>query len=89
MDRCCHGLVATTCSGCKTKRMPSVYLSAGGDTYHSVVSCPAFHAGRRKAARYGYENREIEQVAVYQASLRDFLPCHGCRGKAAFATRAS
>ncbi len=88
MERCCHGLVKSTCAGCATRSRPPVYLSGGGGTYHKQASCPAFLSGRRKAVRFGYENREVESVLLYAANLRDFVPCQACFGKAAFATRA-
>ena len=30
MERCCHGLVKSTCAGCATRSRPPVYLSGGG-----------------------------------------------------------
>lgn len=65
-----------------------VFLSRGGDTYHSRASCPAFIAGRRKAVRFGCENHPVEMVRIDQAALMDFVPCQACYGVAAFATRA-
>ena len=88
MNRWRHGLLEITCAGCKSRSKPPVFVSSGGDAYHSDATCGAFMAGRRKAVRCGYDNREIELVPMYAAALRDFVPCQSCYGKAAFATRA-
>ena len=88
MERCVHGMLKSTCAGCKTLGRPRVFLSGGGDTYHRSATCPAFLIGRRKAQWRGRENRPVEMVNEFEASLRDFIPCQACFGKGAFATRA-
>ncbi len=88
MERCMHGLIQSTCAGCKTRSKAPVFLSGGGDTYHLKANCPAFLAGRRKAVRFGMDNRSIEMVRLHEAALRDFVPCQACYGLGAFATRA-
>jgi hypothetical protein len=88
MELCKHGLRTITCGACKAIRMPPVYVSAGGDAYHSRSRCPAFLEGQRKARRVYDSVHEIRLVSQIEASLGDYLPCRACFPDQIFATRA-
>jgi hypothetical protein len=87
MELCKHGLRAITCGACKARRMPPVYVSAGGDAFHSRPRCPAFLEGQRKAEWHG-DVHPIRLVSQIEASLRDYLPCRACYPGRMFATAA-
>lgn len=77
-DGCCiHGMKSDSCSLCNS---PVVFITAGGDCYHSRRDCEALAAGQLRNLELGRSNASIEETRRGSASALFRRACSVCIG---------
>lgn len=74
---CIHGIQRDWCSLCDS---PRVFVTAGGECYHSRRDCEALAAGQEKNRELGRSNAPIEETRLGAAVNLHRKPCSVCIG---------
>ena len=79
-DECKHGLPPDQCAACKYTEQ--VWVSAGGQVYHSTWRCSALDAGQTSVERKGGNPSRAWSESLARALSYNRRPCKVCIGDA-------
>lgn len=73
---CRHGLPVERCGVCEPSCL--VWITAGCLAFHARRRCDILLAEHRRAGRYGYGDRAVRQVSMFDAEILQLHACPGC-----------
>jgi hypothetical protein len=76
MSECKHGLDMEYCSICRDPVL--VYISGGGDVFHSRRDCPSLESGKQNVLDRGGTLAEVRVTTRSNAEAEGRPPCRTC-----------